>query len=207
MTEFFAKRKVALRYWLQGRNYFTALEAMEFAASYHIGTRKDGLTPEFDHQISICHFVRTLPDLMHEEATIATMLLHDVPEDYDVPIKTIADLFGEQIAEATELLNKNDAYGRPKNHQSMIESMAKNPIASIGKPSDRIHNWNSMIGVFTPEKQLRYIEEGAQLIPMIKEARRRFPRQERAYENLKHMMQSQINLITASSKAPLNGEN
>lgn len=199
MTEF-AKRQISLRYWLLGRRFYTALEAMEFAAGFHTGTRKDGATPEFDHQISICHFVRTLPDLMFEEATIATMLLHDTPEDYPEAATQIQPLFGDQIAEAVELLNKNDAYGRPKNHQSMIADMAKNPIASIGKPSDRIHNWNTMVGVFTPTKQRSYLEEGKQLFPMIKEARRRFPIQERAYENVKHMMLSQIALISASLK-------
>ena len=192
------KRQIALRYWLQGRGYYTALEAMDFAAGYHTGMRKDGVTPEFDHQISICHYVRSLPDLIHEEDTIATMLLHDVMEDYDVKLRTIISLFGDRIAEATELLNKNDESGRPKNHQSMIDAMAKNPIASIGKPADRIHNWNSMGTVFTPKKQLQYVDEGSLLLPMVKEARRRFPRQERAYENIKHMMQSQIMLIRAS---------
>lgn len=43
------KRLVSLRYWLIGRRYFTALEAMEFAAAHHTGFRKDGKTPEF-HQ-------------------------------------------------------------------------------------------------------------------------------------------------------------
>jgi (p)ppGpp synthase/HD superfamily hydrolase len=203
--ETIAKRKVALRYWLQGKGYHVALEAMEFAAQHHTGTRKDGVTPEFDHQVSICHFIRTLPDLMHEEETIATMLLHDVPEDYDVSIKTIEEMFGAQIAEATELLNKNDAQGRPKNHLSMIEALARNPIASVGKPADRIHNWNSMNNrkadssepVFTPEKQARYVVEGEALIPMVKAARRLFPRQERAYENLKHMLLSQSRLLRA----------
>lgn len=196
----FAKRKIALRFWLQGRGYYKALEAMEFAERYHVGTRKDGMTPEFDHQVSIAHFVRTLPDLLYPEATITTVILHDTPEDYAVAIKKIETLFGTQVAEATELMNKFDAYGRPKDHASMIEAMGWNAIASVAKPADRIHNWNSMIGVFTPEKQLTYVVEGEQLLPMVKIARRRFPQQERAYENIKHMMQSQTRMIRASLK-------
>lgn len=54
------KREISLRYFLQGAEYFLALEAMQFAQQYHRGVRKDGVTPEFDHQISIAHFVRTL---------------------------------------------------------------------------------------------------------------------------------------------------
>jgi len=30
---------------------------MEFARSYHAGLRKDGITPEFEHQLSIALYV------------------------------------------------------------------------------------------------------------------------------------------------------
>lgn len=47
---------IAMRYWLIGvskndKQYEPALEALEYAKHIHIGLRKDGKTPEFQHQI------------------------------------------------------------------------------------------------------------------------------------------------------------
>jgi hypothetical protein len=71
-------------------------------------------------------------------------------------------------------------------------------VASIVKPADRIDNQGSMVGVFTIEKQKSYIVETQEFIlPALKEAKRRFPEQELAYENLKGMLSSQISLLQA----------
>ena len=47
MTDIYTKQFIAMRYWLLGRNYFLALDALEYAAKLHIGTRKDGRTQEY----------------------------------------------------------------------------------------------------------------------------------------------------------------
>ena len=47
------KLLVSLRYWLLGREFYTALKAPRYAADYHTGLRKDGVTPEFEHQLRI----------------------------------------------------------------------------------------------------------------------------------------------------------
>jgi hypothetical protein len=53
-----------------------------------------------------------------------------------------------------------------------------------------------MAEVFTLEKQKKYIKEVLDLFfPMLKNARRNFPAQVLAYENIKHMLKSQIQLI------------
>lgn len=44
-----AKRLSTLKILLAGANYHRALKALHFAARHHVGTRKDGVTPEFDH--------------------------------------------------------------------------------------------------------------------------------------------------------------
>jgi len=43
---------VPIRYWMLGREYHLTLQAMEYAPR-STGTRKDGVTPEFEHQVSI----------------------------------------------------------------------------------------------------------------------------------------------------------
>lgn len=189
------KRKLALRYWLQGRQFYKALDALDLAFEHHVNLRKDGVTPEIDHQIMIAHHVRTLPDLIDMESTLVVALLHDTPEDYDVKPELIEDRYGKDIRISLELLNKYDEFGREKNPESLLEALAYDQYASIVKPIDRSYNMGSMVGVFTKEKQRRYIDDGEKYVKMMKDARRRFARQETAYENIKHFLTMQISLL------------
>ena len=190
------KREISLRYWLQGAQYYQALAAMEYAAGYHTGVRKDGVTPEFDHQISIAHYVRTLRDqLEYPEHTLCVVFLHDVREDYGVSGQEITQRFGDQVARAVDAMTKTFR-GQARSEQLVFEQIASDPIASVAKGADRIHNLNSMVGVFNTQKQLTYVDEAERLfLPMLKKARRLHVRQEGVYENIKHMLMSQINLI------------
>ena len=71
-------------------------------------------------------------------------------------------------------------------------------IASITKLADRSHNLQTMPGVFTSEKQHAYLEEvETWFLPLGKTARRAFPRQFGAYENLKILLKCQCELINA----------
>ena len=58
MTENYEKQKIALKYWLIGRGYHKAVEAMSFAEKFHSGTRKDG-AHEFSHQVSQASLARS----------------------------------------------------------------------------------------------------------------------------------------------------
>lgn len=189
------KLRSAMRYYLQGRGFYIALKAMNFAEVHHNGTRKDLVTPEFDHQVRIAHFIRTLPDLIYPEETIATVFLHDTPEDYAVGHEEIEMRFGSMVSVATELVTKVHR-GIKKHMPTYFDEMAKDPIASIVKGGDRIHNLQSMLGVFDDKKQQQYMTEVRTFfLPMLKQARRNFPEQEAAYENLKHMLVSQLQLL------------
>jgi len=196
------KREISLRYWLQGAKYHTALKAMDFGAGYHSGVRKDGITPEFDHQISIAHYVRTLLDsLEYPEETLSTVFLHDVREDFGVAYEEIETKFGSKVAVAVDAMTKVFR-GTKKDEKAVFEQIANDPIASIAKGADRIHNFGSMVGVFKIEKQKDYIKEGEDLfLPMLKVARRIHVRQEPAYENIKTMLTSQIALIKSIHNA------
>lgn len=191
----YEKMRVAMRYWLHGKGFTEAVKAMEFAADHHIGFRKDGTTPEFHHQISIASYIRTLPEVMHPQETLATTFLHDVVEDYDVDLQVIEVEFGKRVRRAVSLLSKKIGGYETKNEEYYM-SMRDNAVASIVKGADRMHNFQTMPGVFTQDKQRRYIEECEKFIlPMLKAARKKFPEQEPAYENIKHVLLSQIGLL------------
>jgi (p)ppGpp synthase/HD superfamily hydrolase len=184
-----------IRAFLLGKSFYLAVEALGFAESYHTGIRKDGVTPEFHHQISIAHFARTLAKLRHEEAVLCAALLHDVVEDYDVPIETIRTRFGNQVGDAVMLLTKKYRGAKKDTAQYYID-ISNCPIASIVKGCDRIHNFQTMPNVFSGEKQTKYMFEcESHILPMLNAARNRFPDQELAYENIKYALKSQIDLI------------
>lgn len=189
MTQY-EKLKLSLRYYLLGKGWYVAVDALEYGESIHTGLRKDGVTHEFEHQVRIAHYLRTL-DCMSPEETIAVALLHDVREDYNIPDHELARRFGPTIAEACIILDKNG-----KTPDAYYHDIANNPITSLAKGGDRIHNMQTMVGVFSSEKQLRYVGEvESWFFPMIKQAKRQFPQQERAYENIKHVLENQVELI------------
>jgi (p)ppGpp synthase/HD superfamily hydrolase len=199
-----AKRRIALRGWLQGAKYYRASEAMEWAAAYHQGTRKDGITPEFAHQIAIASHVRTFEaSLLHPEECIIVAFLHDVREDYDVDDIVIRQIFGDLVADAVDAMTKVFR-GVVRDEKAVFEAIGANPIASVVKLCDRIHNHDSMVGVFTPLKMASYIKETTDFfLPMQKRARRTFCSQEPVYEALGLVLRTQVDMLRALSHALL----
>lgn len=198
----YGKQRLALRYWLLGRGFTDASRAMDFAEAYHCGTRKDGLTAEFSHQVAIVAYLRTLlPHLLHPEETLSAAFLHDIREDYDVADEEVRTRFGTRVADAVDAVTKTFR-GARRDDGELFDRIGRDPIASILKLADRGHNQNSMVGVFSPAKMTEYVTETQVLfLPMIKRARRAFPEQEPAYENAKHLLVSQANLVRAITAA------
>lgn len=194
----FQKQTVFLRGWLNGRGYYNAIAAMEFARQHHTGTRKDGCTPEFQHQTEIAMHISVLPGLLFPEETIATAFLHDTVEDTPVSRHEIASRFGEQVADATWRVTKVDENGDKRDEDALFAEMALCPIASIVKPADRIHNQRTMGGVFTQEKMISYIDfTRARILPMMKQARVNFPQQYQAYQLLRHALTTQARIVSS----------
>lgn len=195
------RHRERLRAWILGKEYYKAVEALEWAGRYHTGMRKDGETPEFHHQISIAHYVRTLPNLRNQQSALIVTMLHDLVEDHNISIEEIIKRFGKEIADAVVLLSKQ-YYGTKKEAKEYYSGMDENYIASIVKGADRIHNFQTMGSIFTCKKQVEYIEEcEVYILPMLKRARNNFPDQELAYENIKHALKGQIELLRLSIEA------
>lgn len=193
----FEKTKIALEYYLIGKEYFNALKAFQLAREYHVGTRKDGITPEFNHQIEICHYILTLKDIVNQENAICTALLHDIREDYEIEHSVIESMFGADVADAVELVTKKFK-GVNKSYENYFDSISWNEIASIVKGADRINNVSTMIGVFSDKKQLEYVSEVETFfLPMLKKARKNFPKQTYAYLNMETLLRQQVMFVKA----------
>lgn len=192
------KQLSTMRGWLDGRGYYKAMDALELVRGLEVGTRKDGQTPKFHHQLSIARLITTLaPHLLHPEETIVAAFLHDVIEDHGdtwTPEK-LEERFGHMVAEAVWKLSKK-APDVSKEYPYYFGEMCSCPIASIVKLADRSHNLQTMQGVFSVEKQKAYVEDvEVYFLPMGKVARRNFPQQYPAYENLKILLRCQCELI------------
>ena len=138
--------------------------------------------------------------------TYATIFLHDLAEDYakehpEARYDYIQAKFGTLICEATYRMTKKYMGAKKDINQYFLE-ISQCPIASIAKPADRLINQGTMTGVFTLDKQVEYIGESKDnFFPAIKRARRMFPRQDGAYENIKSALWSQINLLERAIEA------
>ncbi|WP_315921154.1 HD domain-containing protein [Mesorhizobium sp. SP-1A] len=193
----YKKQISTMRSWLDGKGYHLALKAFEFAQKHHKGTRKDGVSPEFSHQMFIANYAMSiLPGLMFKEETLAAIFLHDVCEDYHVKIEQIEEMFGQDVAQAVRLLTKKTPGEKIPEHEKELrnrryyEKLATDPIASMAKGLDRAHNILTMKAAgWTLEKQKAYLQEAISLVlPMLKEARRTFTEQRLAYENVKSLI-------------------
>jgi (p)ppGpp synthase/HD superfamily hydrolase len=98
--------KISLTYWLLGKGYYNAYNAMIFAEKLHNGLRKDG-EHEFSHQISQALLARTLiGDVMYKEELFMVIFLHDVCEDKGISYEEIEKLFGVLVMNSVKLMTK-----------------------------------------------------------------------------------------------------
>jgi len=201
------KARTYLSGYFRGRPVVTA--GLELVYTNHNGLRKDGKTPEWFHMVSVLMYLMTMektyPETMpkgFESATGFTTilylaaLLHDLHEDKGYPLNALAAQFCQPVADAVGVLSKK-APNRPKKSTAdYYNALAEHPIASIVKGSDRIHNVQTMPGVFDEAKMVSYLMEVDQFVlPMLKTARKNFPELRPVYENLKHVLMSQSALI------------
>ncbi len=189
----YSKLLITLRSYLVGARYYTALKALDLARNSHGSQmRKDNKTPFMIHPVQIALYITTLKDVINEEITLSVALLHDVREDCpSVTYEEIEKRCGFEVADRCEILNKHG-----KTYDKYFKEIGDDCITSIVKGADRINNVNSMIGVFSKDKQKKYVDEiNHYFLPMLKHARNTFPEQMQAYFNIIHMLRSQVYLL------------
>ena len=201
----YQKLFISMRYWLLGvsesnTGYLHSLNALEYARKIHIGMRKDAITPEFQHQLEIAHFIRTMNHhLIDSPNTLAVIFLHDTLEDYaethQISLDSLTARFNKTIADSVVTISKI-RNGIKLSNKDYYSEIAECPIASVAKGADRINNLTTMHPVFTKEIQRQYIQETREyVLPMLKQARHNFPQQEGVYENIKFFLNSYMTVV------------
>lgn len=187
----FDKDYTALKSYLLGREYNMGLRCMAFAREHHGGTRKDGFTPEFHHQIRIAFTILNLRGVQNEQLALCLAFLHDTPEDKNVSHATLASEFSEEIAVKAFKLNKH----AHESEEACMTVISKDPDCSIVKGADNKDNIGSMYGAFTHEKMKSYIERTrTSILPMLKTASTYYPDQSFAYNSLRATLKDQIKI-------------
>jgi (p)ppGpp synthase/HD superfamily hydrolase len=201
----YTKKKGILRGRLQGMaianpDWFRAVNALNFGEKHHPGFRKDKITPSYMHQVEMALFALTLlPHVLHQVRLIVAVLLHDTPEDTRISHEEIRLKFGHESSDDIELLTK-EYRGTKKEMDIYFLDMTGNPVSSLAKGIDRINNISTMAGVFKLEKQIEYcVETRTYFFSMLKTARKNFPEQDLAYENIKFVLTAQLRIFEGAN--------
>lgn len=186
----------ALKHYLIGRGYHEALKALGIAVRWHVGFRKDKVTPQLHHQVWVCfNFLNTpIPGLTRkqEERALSAILLHDVVEDHPV---TYADLIEQAISEETVELVRGMTKVNGESDDEFFERLLKHWLLAIMKACDRDNNVMTMQGAFAIPKMKSYIKETRDyILVLLKKASNLFPDYHRSYSALATGIKKQLRI-------------
>lgn len=192
----FERDRTALKHYMIGRGFAESLTALGIAERWHVGFRKDKVTPELHHQISGCFNFHNTPikglTKAHEQAAYTAFLLHDVLEDYDV---TVVDLKQAGISDFSISLVQALTKVKGETDDEFFERLLCHWLVPILKGCDRDNNVLTMQGAFTVPKMKAYIDETRKyILPLLKKASRLFPEHTRSYTALASGIKKQLRI-------------
>ena len=193
-----------LRHTLLGRHYFQAARALELMLDLHGGVRKDNVTPEWAHPVLVTLHLITLDGNWPAgwaDDLYAAAILHDTLEDKKITreqLQARAQLSDRALRTIIAVSRKERATHTSVDKATYYLRMDTDALAAPIKLADRAHNFDSMIGVFTADKQLEYLAEAQDhILPMAKRARRQWPELYFPIQNLTQHLKGQVNLLRA----------
>jgi len=136
--------------------------AYDFAAEQHkTQTRLSG-EPFLSHPVEVAHL---LADMKLDVTTLCAALLHDVVEDTKIPLETISELFGSDVAqlvEGTTKISRLDLLApearQAENVRKMLLAMVNDVRVVMIKLADRLHNMRTL-EFLDSERQQRIARE------------------------------------------------
>jgi guanosine-3',5'-bis(diphosphate) 3'-pyrophosphohydrolase len=132
------------------------------AAMAHEGQKRFTGDPYITHPVEVACI---LADIQMDKQSLMAALLHDVIEDTEIEKKTLAEEFGQQVAELvdgvsklTQIEFKSRAEAQAENFRKMVLAMAKDIRVIIVKLADRLHNMRTLEPL-KPMKRRRIAQE------------------------------------------------
>lgn len=188
-------RSIIVGMTMVDKRYAITLAAFDYAEKNHTGLRKDGVTPEFNHQLNIFGFMITqIKNMKKPWLVLAVILLHDTLEDNGHLEDEIYKLFKKAFKYVNRISKVRRGEKLP--NDEYYPPMALCGVCSIAKAADRLHNLTTMIGVMSTAKLEESVKETeAFVLPMVKAAKKNFPKQTAVYELLKSSINIQLTNI------------
>lgn len=114
-----------------------------------------------------------LADMHMDYQTIMAAILHDVIEDTDVDKRSLAEQFGEDVADLVDGVSKltqiefsDRAEAQAENFRKMVLAMAKDIRVILVKLADRLHNMRTLEPL-NPERRRRIARETLEIFAPI----------------------------------------
>ena len=174
MTYNIEKMYTYLRGFMVGAGMDQGIQALSFARKKHEGQfRKDGI-PYIVHPLQMACYAAALG--LRDDEIMAAILLHDVYEDCDVPLNLLP--VNDNVKRIVKYVTIVPLPGeeKPETKRRYFHQMLDCEGAVIVKGLDRYHNMSSMAGVLDAAAIRKNIKENDELLlPMLKEAKERYP--------------------------------
>ncbi len=124
------------------------IEAMKIAYKAHHEQVDKGGVPYIFHPIH-------LAEQMEDEYTTCVALLHDVVEDTDVSLESLAAVFPKEVIDAIAIMT----HGDDEPYLEYVTRVNTNPIAKVVKLADLRHNLDQSRLPDADEAKLAYFQE------------------------------------------------
>jgi GTP diphosphokinase / guanosine-3',5'-bis(diphosphate) 3'-diphosphatase len=138
------------------------VKAYRFGESAHEGQLRNSGEKFFIHPV---HVAMILTDLNMDTSTVIAGLLHDVVEDTKISYETIAEEFGEEVANIVDgvtklkkLKYKTKQENQAENLRKMVLAMSKDIRVIIVKLADRLHNMRTLEYMTDEKKKEKALE-------------------------------------------------
>jgi len=141
-------------------------DAYNFASQAHQGQVRRSGEPYMEHPLQTA---LTLAELQLDASSLAAALLHDVPENCDIPISQIEDKFGLEVSKLVDGVTRLGKLAwagedvartesQANNLRKMLVAMAEDLRVVFIKLADRLHNMQTL-DALSPEKQSSIAQE------------------------------------------------
>ncbi|MFC2017328.1 RelA/SpoT family protein [Chloroflexota bacterium] len=145
-------------------------DAYDFAMKAHQGQVRKSGEPYLEHPLQVA---LTLAELQLDATSLASALLHDVPENCGIPVSEIEAKFGSEVAKLVDGVSKLGKLSwsgegvaaresQAENLRKMLVAMAKDLRVVFIKLADRLHNMHTLAAL-SPERQRSIAEETSEI--------------------------------------------
>ncbi|NUP97108.1 MAG: bifunctional (p)ppGpp synthetase/guanosine-3',5'-bis(diphosphate) 3'-pyrophosphohydrolase, partial [Planctomycetaceae bacterium] len=156
------KLRELLGTYLRAEDIERVAEAFRFSAEAHKNQFRISGDPYFSHPLAVAGILTG----WHLDAqALMAALLHDVAEDTDITLATLAERFGKVTAELVDGVSKLDKIefqsiedAQAENFRKMLLAMARDVRVILIKLADRLHNMRTL-DTLRPDKRRRIARE------------------------------------------------